>query len=98
MQSSMYYLSRWEEVIYYSTNPRESVRLLKLIALAIEVNYKPFYLTGLSYFQVSTQTVLKVKKRIRCMSNILIFSCVDSSGCILLLYFPYFNTQFFLNH
>lgn len=62
MQSSMYYLSRWEEVIYYSTNPRESVRLLKLIALAIEVNYKPFYLTGLSYFQVSTQTVLKVKK------------------------------------
>ncbi|KAH8403369.1 hypothetical protein KR222_011426, partial [Zaprionus bogoriensis] len=60
MQSSMYYLCRWEQVIYYSTNPHESLRLMKFIALAIEVNYKPFYLTGLSHFRVSIQAVLKI--------------------------------------
>jgi len=56
----MYYQSQWEQVLYYSTNSRENLRLMKVVALAIEVNYKPFYLTGLSYFQVSIQTVIKV--------------------------------------
>ncbi|KAL7741432.1 hypothetical protein ACLKA6_000759 [Drosophila palustris] len=60
LQSTMYYQSQWEQVLYYSTNSRENLRLMKVVALAIELNYKPFYLKGLSYFQVSIQTVIKI--------------------------------------
>ncbi|XP_034472069.1 odorant receptor 35a [Drosophila innubila] len=60
LQSTMYYQTQWEQVLYYSTNSRENLRLMKVVALAIELNYKPFYLTGLSYFQVSIQTVIKI--------------------------------------
>ncbi|XP_062143146.1 odorant receptor 35a [Drosophila sulfurigaster albostrigata] len=59
-QSSIYYLSQWEQVLYYSTNSRENLRLMKVITLAIELNYKPFYFTGLSYFYVSLQAVVKI--------------------------------------
>ncbi|KAH8377079.1 hypothetical protein KR093_003339, partial [Drosophila rubida] len=58
--SSIYYQTQWEQVLYYSTNSRENLRLMKVIALAIELNYKPFNFTGLSYFYVSLQSVVKI--------------------------------------
>ncbi|XP_017050628.2 odorant receptor 35a [Drosophila ficusphila] len=58
--SSMYYLTHWEEILQHSTNPRENLRLLKLINLAIAMNSKPFYVTGLKYFRVSLQAGLKI--------------------------------------
>ncbi|EDW89732.1 uncharacterized protein Dyak_GE19395 [Drosophila yakuba] len=58
--SSMYYLTHWEQILQYSTNPSENLRLLKLINLSIEMNSKPFYVTGLKYFRVSLQAVLKI--------------------------------------
>ncbi|BFF94845.1 odorant receptor 35a [Drosophila madeirensis] len=58
--SSMYYLTHWEQVLEHSTNPQENLRLLKLINLAIEMNSKPFYVTGLKYFRVSLQAGLKI--------------------------------------
>ncbi|XP_030384621.1 odorant receptor 35a [Scaptodrosophila lebanonensis] len=58
--SSMYYESKWEQVMYLSTNTCENVRLLKLVVVAIEVNAKPFYVTGLKYFRVSLIAVLKI--------------------------------------
>ncbi|EDX05148.1 GD21947 [Drosophila simulans] len=51
--STMYYLTHWEQILQYSTNPGENLRLLKLINLAIERAYLlsrgPFYVTGLKY-------------------------------------------------
>ncbi|KAI8042138.1 odorant receptor 35a [Drosophila gunungcola] len=58
--SSMYYLTHWETILEHSTDPKENLRLLKLINLAIEMNSKPFYVTGLKYFRVSLQTGLKI--------------------------------------
>ncbi|XP_032575315.1 odorant receptor 35a isoform X3 [Drosophila sechellia] len=58
--STMYYLTHWEQILQYSTNPGENLRLLKLINLAIEMNSKPFYVTGLKYFRVSLQAGLKI--------------------------------------
>nr|AEB91822.1 odorant receptor 35a [Drosophila melanogaster]AEB91835.1 odorant receptor 35a [Drosophila melanogaster] len=58
--STMYYLTHWEQILQYSTSPSENLRLLKLINLAIEMNSKPFYVTGLKYFRVSLQAGLKI--------------------------------------
>ncbi|KAM8717885.1 hypothetical protein ACLKA7_004563 [Drosophila subpalustris] len=58
--STMYYQSQWEQSLYYSTNSLENLRLMKVVLLAIELNYKPFYLTGLTYFRVSLQAVIKI--------------------------------------
>ncbi|KAH8267484.1 hypothetical protein KR018_007251 [Drosophila ironensis] len=58
--SSMYYLTHWEQILEHSTNHPENLRLLKLITLAIEMNSKPFYVTGLKYFRVSLQAGLKI--------------------------------------
>ncbi|XP_017067079.2 odorant receptor 35a [Drosophila eugracilis] len=58
--SSMYYLTHWEQILQYSTDPQENLRLLKLVNLAIEMNSKPFYVTGLNYFRVSLQAGLKI--------------------------------------
>ncbi|SPP81839.1 odorant receptor 35a [Drosophila guanche] len=58
--SSMYYLTHWEQVLVHSTNTQENLRLLKLINLAIEMNSKPFYVTGLRYFRVSLQAGIKI--------------------------------------
>ncbi|KAH8413556.1 hypothetical protein KR009_012276 [Drosophila setifemur] len=58
--SSMYYHTNWELVLEHSTNPQENLKLLKLINLAIEMNSKPFYVTGLKYFRVSLQAGLKI--------------------------------------
>ncbi|XP_023173452.2 odorant receptor 35a [Drosophila hydei] len=58
--STMYYQTQWEQVLYYSTNPRENLRLLKVVALSIELNCRTFYMTGLKYFRVSLQAVVKI--------------------------------------
>ncbi|EDW64332.1 odorant receptor 35a [Drosophila virilis] len=58
--STMYYQSNWEQVLYYSTNPYENLRLLKVVVIAIEMNCKPYYMMGLKYFRVSLQAVLKI--------------------------------------
>ncbi|XP_068140855.1 LOW QUALITY PROTEIN: odorant receptor 35a [Drosophila tropicalis] len=58
--SSMYYHTNWEDILQYSTNAEENLRLLKLVTLAIEMNSKPFYVTGLKYFRVSIQAGLKI--------------------------------------
>lgn len=63
--STMYYQTQWEQVLYYSTNPRENLRLLKVVALAIELNCRTFYMTGLKYFRVSLQAVVKVVSCLR---------------------------------
>nr|XP_017099432.2 odorant receptor 35a [Drosophila bipectinata] len=58
--SSMYYLTHWEEILEHSTDPQENLRLLKIINLAIEMNSKPYFVTGLKYFRVSLQAGLKI--------------------------------------
>ncbi|TDG45513.1 hypothetical protein AWZ03_008019 [Drosophila navojoa] len=58
--STMYYQSQWEQVLYHSTNPRENLRLMKVVALSIELNCRTYYMTGLKYFRVSLQAVLKI--------------------------------------
>ncbi|EDV99286.1 odorant receptor 35a [Drosophila grimshawi] len=58
--STVYYLTRWEQAIYYSSNRRENLRLMKVVAVAIELNHKPYYMTGLKYFSVSLQAVVKI--------------------------------------
>ncbi|EDW25423.1 GL26585 [Drosophila persimilis] len=57
---SMYYHTHWEQVLEQSSNPLETLRLLRLIQLAIEMNSRPFYVTGLKYFRVSLQAGLKI--------------------------------------
>lgn len=56
----MYYSCNWEEVIYRSNNAQENVLLMKLVSQAIQINSRPFYLTGLKYFRVTLVAVLKV--------------------------------------
>ncbi|KAM8706064.1 hypothetical protein ACLKA7_010364 [Drosophila subpalustris] len=43
----MYFCGDWEQIIYCSQNVAENVKLMKLIVLSIELNSKPFSLTGL---------------------------------------------------
>ncbi|XP_017111702.1 odorant receptor 74a [Drosophila elegans] len=56
----MYYTADWEQVVHQSDNVGENVRLMKLVSLAIELNSRPFFMTGLKYFRVSLTTVLKI--------------------------------------
>ncbi|EDW69059.1 odorant receptor 74a [Drosophila virilis] len=58
--SVMYYCCDWEQVIYKSSNAQENVKLMKLVTMAIEINSRPFYLTGLKYFRVTLVAVLKI--------------------------------------
>uniref|UniRef100_A0A1A9VFQ1 Odorant receptor n=1 Tax=Glossina austeni TaxID=7395 RepID=A0A1A9VFQ1_GLOAU len=58
--STMYYNSNWEFVIARSSDSCENVRLMKLLTMAIALNRKPFYLTGLNFFTVSLNTVIKI--------------------------------------
>uniref|UniRef100_A0A1B0GFU8 Odorant receptor n=1 Tax=Glossina morsitans morsitans TaxID=37546 RepID=A0A1B0GFU8_GLOMM len=58
--STMYYNSNWESVIARSSDSCENVRLMKLLTMAIALNRKPFYLTGLNFFTVSLNTVIKI--------------------------------------
>ncbi|XP_023179353.2 odorant receptor 74a [Drosophila hydei] len=58
--SLMYYTCDWEHIVYKSSNAPENVQLMKLITLAIEINSRPFCLTGLKYFRVTLVAVLKI--------------------------------------
>ncbi|XP_062127698.1 odorant receptor 74a, partial [Drosophila sulfurigaster albostrigata] len=58
--STMYYSCNWEQIIYRSSNARENVLLMKLVFQAIQINSRPFFLTGLKYFRVTLVAVLKV--------------------------------------
>jgi len=88
--STMYYLTHWEQILQYSTNPSENLRLLKLINLAIEMNSKPFYVTGLKYFRVSLQAGLKVSEK-RVQNHFTVSSFTDSAGILLVLHIPHFD-------
>ncbi|XP_022231042.2 odorant receptor 74a-like [Drosophila obscura] len=56
----MYYTAGWEQVVHQSNNLQENLRLMKLVNLAIQLNSRPFFLTGLKYFRVSLAAVLKI--------------------------------------
>ncbi|XP_043861954.1 odorant receptor 74a [Drosophila santomea] len=56
----MYYTANWEQVIHQSDNVGENVKLMKLVTLAIQLNSRPFFITGLNYFRVSLTAVLKI--------------------------------------
>ncbi|EDV90822.1 odorant receptor 74a [Drosophila grimshawi] len=56
----MYYCCDWEQVVYHSHNTYENVQLMKLVILSIELNSKPFALTGLNYFRVTLVAVIKI--------------------------------------
>lgn len=56
----MYYTSDWEQIVHQSEDVAENLRLMKLVTLAIELNSRPFFITGLKYFRVSLTAVLKV--------------------------------------
>ncbi|KAH8395043.1 hypothetical protein KR215_006063, partial [Drosophila sulfurigaster] len=58
--STMYYSCNWEQIIYRSSNARENVLLMKLVFQAIQINSRPFFLTGLKYFRVTLVAVLKI--------------------------------------
>ncbi|XP_034483148.1 odorant receptor 74a [Drosophila innubila] len=58
--SVMYYSCKWEQVIYHSNNVQENVLLMKLVSQAIQINSRPFFLTGLKYFRVTLVAVLKI--------------------------------------
>ncbi|KAH8398819.1 hypothetical protein KR222_007961, partial [Zaprionus bogoriensis] len=58
--SVVYYSCDWEQVIYRSSNTRENVQLMKLVTLAIQLNSRPFCVTGLKYFRVTLVAVLKI--------------------------------------
>lgn len=91
--SSMYYLTHWEQVLEHSTNPQENLRLLKLINLAIEMNSKPFYVTGLKYFRVSLQAGLKVSYfKLFCpLIRLSFLFFTDFAGILLLLHIPHLD-------
>uniref|UniRef100_A0A6P4ECV0 Odorant receptor 74a-like n=1 Tax=Drosophila rhopaloa TaxID=1041015 RepID=A0A6P4ECV0_DRORH len=55
----MYYTADWEQVVNQSQNVGENVKLMKLVTLAIQLNSRPFFITGLKYFRVSLTAVLK---------------------------------------
>ncbi|KAH8286153.1 hypothetical protein KR054_003262 [Drosophila jambulina] len=56
----MYYTSDWEQIVHMSDDVAENLRLMKLVTLAIELNSRPFFITGLKYFRVSLTAVLKI--------------------------------------
>lgn len=56
----MYYTADWEQVVHKSENIEENRRLMRLLTLAIQLNSKPFFVTGLKYFRITLTTVLKV--------------------------------------
>ncbi|XP_022215387.2 odorant receptor 74a [Drosophila obscura] len=56
----MYYTADWEQVVHQSKNLQENLRLMKLVILAIQLNSRPFFITGLKYFRVSLAAVLKI--------------------------------------
>ncbi|EDW33435.1 GL15497 [Drosophila persimilis] len=56
----MYYTANWEQVVHQSNNRQENLRLMKLVTLAIQLNSRPFFITGLKYFRVSLAAVLKI--------------------------------------
>ncbi|KAH8257170.1 hypothetical protein KR038_005165 [Drosophila bunnanda] len=56
----MYYTSDWEQIVHQSEDVAENLRLMKLVTLAIELNSRPFFITGLKYFRVSLTAVLKI--------------------------------------
>nr|XP_036225090.1 odorant receptor 74a-like isoform X2 [Bactrocera oleae] len=58
--STSYYCCDWEDIILYSTNTEENKKLMKLIALAIHLNSKPFRLTGLNFSVVNYETVVAI--------------------------------------
>lgn len=62
--SSCYYMSNWEDIILKSSNTEDNIKLMKLIILSIELNQKPFYLTGFNYFNVSLATVVTVSSNL----------------------------------
>lgn len=62
--SSCYYMSNWEDIILKSPNTEDNIKLMKLIILSIELNQKPFYLTGFNYFNVSLATVVTVSSNL----------------------------------
>ncbi|KAH8407250.1 hypothetical protein KR222_011314, partial [Zaprionus bogoriensis] len=66
----IYYCGDWEQIVYHSTNTRENVKLMKLIALSIQLHSKPFHLTGLKHFRVTLVTVIKVGLRFFLFSNV----------------------------
>ncbi|XP_037941463.1 odorant receptor 74a-like [Teleopsis dalmanni] len=57
--ATAYYTCNWEEVIFRSTNANENIKLMKLIAIAINLNQRPISLNGL-FFEVSLETVVKI--------------------------------------
>ncbi|XP_017058921.1 odorant receptor 74a [Drosophila ficusphila] len=56
----MYYTADWEQIVHQSENAGENVKLMRLLTLAIELNSRPFFITGLNYFRVSLTAVLKI--------------------------------------
>ncbi|KAH8319389.1 hypothetical protein KR067_006801 [Drosophila pandora] len=56
----MYYTADWEQVVHKSENIEENRRLMRLLTLAIQLNSKPFFVTGLKYFRITLTTVLKI--------------------------------------
>ncbi|XP_020816403.1 odorant receptor 74a [Drosophila serrata] len=56
----MYYTSDWEQIVHQSEDVAENLRVMKLVTLAIELNSRPFFITGLKYFRVSLTAVLKI--------------------------------------
>ncbi|XP_073844567.1 odorant receptor 74a-like [Musca autumnalis] len=58
--SSCYYMANWEDVILKSSNTADNIELMKLLILSIELNQKPFSLTGFNYFNVSLATVVTI--------------------------------------
>lgn len=58
--SLIYYTCDWEQIIYRSNNTPENVQLMKLVKLSIQLNSRPFFVTGLKYFRVTLVAVLKV--------------------------------------
>lgn len=57
-------MSNWEDIILKSPNTEDNIKLMKLIILSIELNQKPFYLTGFNYFNVSLATVVTVSSNL----------------------------------
>lgn len=53
-------MANWENVILNSAHTANNIDLMKLIILAIELNQKPFALSGYNYFAVSLASVVSV--------------------------------------
>ncbi|KAH8300380.1 hypothetical protein KR018_000745 [Drosophila ironensis] len=57
---TMYYTAGWEQVVHKSENVEENLRLMRLLTMAIQLNSKPFFITGLKYFRITLTAVIKV--------------------------------------